>query len=251
MTTVLTRSGSWRAGYAFVGAIMCGLTLLFVLTRRQWEQDGVDLRQIPADHTPLSMTSVLGHGTVWLQIALFFFYTGLEVCIGQWSFTLLTESRGIDPQRAGLWVTVYWASIAAGRIVFGFVVDRIGVDRLVRLSTVAVLAGTICIALAFSSGLTFFGLALAGIALAPIYPCLMTRTPERLGPALARHAIGFQVAAAMTGAAALPSVAGLLAQHLGLEQVANAAVGMACAILLLHEMVVRRFKLRRGDERAA
>ena len=81
-------------------------------------------------------------------------------------------------------------------------------------------------------------LALAGLGLAAIYPCLMTSTPRRLGSALAVHAIGFQVSAAMLGAAALPSVSGVLAERFGLETVATATVGMAFVVLLLHESLL-------------
>jgi fucose permease len=81
-------------------------------------------------------------------------------------------------------------------------------------------------------------LVLVGLGLAAIYPCMMTRTPQRLGTALAAHAIGFQVSAAMLGAAALPSLSGFLAEKFGLETIAVVAVGLAFVILLLHESLL-------------
>ena len=83
-----------------------------------------------------------------------------------------------------------------------------------------------------------WALALAGSGLAAIYPCLMTRTPQRLGRPIAAHAIGFQVGAAMLGAAALPSATGWIAQHAGLHWVAATMLAMAAALFLLHEVVV-------------
>ena len=82
-------------------------------------------------------------------------------------------------------------------------------------------------------------LIIIGLGLAAIFPCLMARTPERLGKALAAHAIGMQVSAAMLGAAFLPSAAGFLAEQMSLEVVTKAAVGMAIGLLLVHEMVLR------------
>ena len=67
----------------------------------------------------------------------------------------------------------------------------------------------------------------------------MTRTPQRLGAALAAHAIGFQVSAAMIGAAVLPCLCGLLAEQMNLEVVARSAVCMALAIALVHEIILR------------
>lgn len=193
------------------------------------------------------MAETLRHPVVWLQVLLFFIYTGLEVTLGQWSFTLLTESRGIQKETAGLWVTIYWGSIGAGRILFGFVVERLGIDKLIRLSLLTSVAGAGLFALNLSGAISAIALALAGLGLAAIYPCMMTRTPQRLGKALAAHAIGFQVSAAMLGAAALPSLSGLFAQQLGLEVVAAVAVGMALMLFLLHECLLLRTPETQGS----
>jgi fucose permease len=83
------------------------------------------------------------------------------------------------------------------------------------------------------------GLILAGIGLAPVFPCLMTRTPERLGTALSAHAVGFQVGAAMIGAAAIPALLGLVAGRRGLEAVPIGAVVLAGILWLLHECLIR------------
>src|SRR4029078_1391084 len=155
--------------------------------------------------------------------------------VGQWSFTLLTEARHIDVKTAGVWVTMYWGSIGVGRIFFGLVVERIGIDRLIRASTLTALLGAVIVVTMRSPLVTVAALVLIGLALAPIYPSMMTRTPQRLGAATAVPAIGFQVAAAMLGAAVLPSLTGLLAELKGLESIPFAAAAMATALLLLHE----------------
>ena len=150
-------------------------------------------------------------------------------------------------------MTIYWGSIGVGRILFGFVVERLGIDRLIRLSLLISVIGTALFAANLSPGISAFALALAGLGLAAIYPCMMTRTPQRLGKALAAHAIGFQVSAAMLGAAALPSLSGLLAQRMGLGVVAVGALAMAITVFLLHEGLLLRDHLMipnntRGDE---
>ncbi|RYD64885.1 MAG: MFS transporter, partial [Verrucomicrobiaceae bacterium] len=239
MTGMLAWNGSWRAGYFTVASILLSLSLLFAFTRRKWDA-GEETAETAEQTKSASMSDALRHPTVWLQVVLFFVYTGLEVTVGQWSFTLLTESRSIEKETAGLWVTIYWASIGVGRVFFGFVVDRLGIDRLIRLSLFTTVVGTILFALNLSPVLSAVSLALAGLGLAAIYPCMMTRTPQRLGKALAAHAIGFQVSGAMLGAAALPSLTGFLAQRFGLETIAAAAVGMAVVLYLLHESLLFR-----------
>ena len=86
---------------------------------------------------------------------------------------------------------------------------------------------------------TFLGLALAGFGLAPVFPCLMSRTPRRLGSELSAHAIGFQVGAAMIGAAVVPGVLGVVAGPGGLEAVPVGTVVLFGILSLLHEGLVR------------
>lgn len=239
MTSMLAGLGSWRAGYVTVASILLLLTLLFALTRQLWDAPAVANAEVPPAEPSMGMREALKIMAVWLHIVLFFIYVGLEVTVGQWSFTLLTESRGVDKETAGLWVTLYWASLTTGRILFGFVVERMGIDQLLRFSMRGVVAGLILFAWNGPALLSAFALALTGLGLASIYPCLMTRTPQRLGKARAAHAIGFQVSSSMIGAALFPSVCGWLAQRSGLEVVAAVALGMGATLLVLHEVLLR------------
>jgi fucose permease len=240
-------NGSWRAGYLTVAVLLLCLSLLFGSTRRQWEAPVSAAATAQTDNARVGIAATLRHRTVWLQMALFFVYTGVEVTVGQWSFTLLTESRHVPQATAGTWVTLYWASIGVGRLLVGSIVERLGIDRLVRLSTLTAVLGTGLFAVTRSGPLAALALVLAGLGLAAIYPCLMTRTPQRLGTALAIHAIGFQVSAAMIGAAVLPSVSGVLAEQCGLETVAAAAVGLAFLVFLLHESLLMPAQRRSAE----
>lgn len=244
MTSVIAWHGSWRAGYWTVGGILLGLSLLFAITRRHWNDPRDASNPAPAEHAP-AVSETLRHPVVKLHMLLFFVYTGLEVALGQWSFTVLTEDRNVRVGTAGLWVSIYWGSIAVGRILFGFIVERLGIDRLIRLSTVAALLGTMLFALNVSDVISAFSLALTGLGLAPIYPCIMSRTPQRLGTALAAHAIGFQVSAAMLGAAVLPSLCGVLAQRVSLGAIPMALVMISAILLAVHETILLRTRAPR------
>jgi fucose permease len=237
MTAVLTSGRPYSAGYAIVGALLLALSLMFLLTRQEWGQASA----LPNDAAPRATTAqALSHPTVILQIALFFVYTGLEIAISQWAFTVLTESRGVRPGPAGIAVGAYWASIGVGRVIFGLAADWIGIDTLLRCCLLAAVAGAILFVLPLHIEGAFAGLTLAGLGLAPVFPCLMTRTPQRLGAALSTHAIGFQVGAAMIGAAVIPAVLGLVADQSRLEAVPLGIVVVAAVLWLLHEGLVRR-----------
>jgi fucose permease len=105
---------------------------------------------VAADAPPASATipATLANRAVWLQIAAFFTVTGLEATAGQWSFTLLTESRGLGTAAAGAWVGAFWTAFTLGRVAAGVVVDRVGAVRLTRLAALASVAGALLFAAA-------------------------------------------------------------------------------------------------------
>jgi fucose permease len=249
MTAVLARGLSFRVGYALIAAVLAAMALAFAMTRRRWQDSGPETtgplsdRIAPApaaSPTPASAgaAAALRRKPVWLHIILFFVYTGVEASAGQWCFTVLRETRGLDIEAAGLWTTAYWGSLLVGRVALGFVVDRWGPDRLLRGATVTALLAAL--AFAFASGvLGYVGLVILGASLAPIYPTLMARTPQRLGPETARYAVGFQVSAATLGVAALPGAIGLLVARAGAGLVPFAVALLAVMLLVLHEALLR------------
>ncbi|HEX7037350.1 MAG TPA: MFS transporter [Pseudomonadales bacterium] len=257
MTASLTLAGSWRLGYLLVAALLGALALVFLASRARWldaapAEDSTGAAPRESLHEPPTLPhpeptrggsrgarQALGHRAVRLNLVLFFLYTGFELGLGQWSFTILTESRNVPAATAGAWVTVYWAGILIGRFLLGFVVDRMSIDRLVRGSLVTALLGAALFVWNPLPQAAPVALALGGLGLAVVFPCLMTRTPQRVGHGLAGHAIGLQVGAAMLGGAALPSLGGVVAEHMGVERVAPMLLIVAAILLVLHERLVR------------
>jgi fucose permease len=80
---------------------------------------------------------------------------------------------------------------------------------------------------------------LLGFALAPIYPMLISDTPDRVGQRFAAQSIGFQVGAAYLGAAALPWAAGLLAKRYHLETLGTFLLGCTLLLFALYELSLR------------
>jgi len=143
--------------------------------------------------------------------------TCLEIGTGNWVYSLLTESRGVSPALAGTWVSLYWASLTLGRILFGFVVQSVSPTTLLRWCMVGAVLSAVLIWVNGAPWLAFAGIALMGLSLAPQFPLLISATPDYLGAAHAANGVGLQVAAASLGGAVLPSLIGMLAAAYSLE----------------------------------
>jgi fucose permease len=236
MTVVLTCGYRYSAGYLAVGGVMAALAAVFLATGPRWGQASAG----GAAGGWVGIGEAVRQPAVLLQMAVFFLYTGVEIALSQWAFTVLTEARGVSAGPAGVAVGAYWGCIGAGRVVFGLVADRVGIDRLLRYCLLAAVGGAALFATPLPAEAAFAGLALAGVGLAPVFPCLMTRTPQRLGAALSAHAVGFSVGSAMIGAAAVPTALGLIAGGAGLWAVPVGAAVLAALLWLLHEGLIRR-----------
>jgi fucose permease len=236
MTAILTGGRPWRWGYAIVGAWQCVLAAFFAGTNKLWSDGGAGRAGQHATH---SYASTLRLPAVWLGIALFFFYTGLEQATGTWAYTLFTEARGISPATAGTSVSAYWGALTAGRILSGALASRVPADTMLRASMLGLVAGAALISLrAGAAGL--LGLIVMGLSAAPIFPLLIAGTPARLGQAHAANAIGFQVGAAVLGQSVVPSSVGLLAGRRGLEAIGPCLAAAAVLLLMLFSAARRR-----------
>ncbi len=172
-------------------------------------------RRLTDYKTPLIET--LRQPRVWLSVLLFFLYVGTEISLGTWTYSLLTESRGIDPTTAGMFAGSFWATYTIGRVFAGLYAKRVGVNLLVQGSISAAILGTILLIWNPFEAANLVAVVLIGFAIAPIFPALMSGTNQRVSPKHAANTIGVQMAASGLGAAFFPSLFGVLARQFSLE----------------------------------
>lgn len=239
--TVVASGLAWQSTYSLLGLVMVAMTLVFTLSLRHW-RDGPATGPTPHAEAPATMREALSQPLVWAQIGVFFAYTGVEMTVGQWSYTLLTQYRDYSLEAAGTAVSVYWGSLTAGRFLLGTIVNRMGVPRLLRIGVTTALLGGLTFVVAPWAWLSAVGLAVVGFSLAPIYPGLMTQTPARLGR-FSDFAVGFQASAGMLGAVMVPTIGGLLLQTQGAAWL-NGMIGGLVVILWLAVLALFRHAQR-------
>ncbi|MCA9969612.1 MAG: MFS transporter [Anaerolineales bacterium] len=238
MTTFITNGLAWTRGYLAMAALHGVVVLLMALTLRDWQS-----APLPAgERRPrVPYRETLRRPIVWLGLLVFFLYVGIETGIGQWSYTLLTESRQVAADVAGSWISLYWGSLTVGRVLIGLIVRYLGSARTLQLSLLGMLLGTLLLALPPTS---LPGLMLTGVSAAAVFPLLTADTGRRTGMAHAANAVGFQFGASSLGYTLIPGLAGWLADGFGLELIAPFFVVMALlmggAYVLLQGVQQRR-----------
>ena len=243
MTAGLNVFHAWRWGYVVVGSAQLLLALCFLLTIAMWQQRGgppkPDAERLLTDYkTPLLDT--LRQPSVWLSILLFFFYTGIEIGLGAWAYTLLTESRGIETTLAGLFAGSYWFTFTVGRVLAGLYARRIGVHKLITGGLALALTGMLLLWWNPSQTVSLLGVALTGFAVAPIFPALVSGTSGRVSPRHAANTIGMQIGAAGLGGSLIPGLAGVLAQRISLEVIPAYLAVLIAVLIGLYAAAVSR-----------
>jgi fucose permease len=222
----LVAGGGWRPGYALFGAASALLVLPL-------------LGRAMGDPPPQqAMGSPRG---VVLPCLAFFVYVALEVTVGQWAFTSLTEDRGIGDLAASVWVGVYWVGLTAGRLWLGIAGHRRSVDRLLASGVLGASAGSLL--LWIGGPAAPLGLPVVGLALSVVFPLLMLLTPERVGAERAAAAVGWQISASSLGAATGPAATGVVLDSAGIGAYGPIALGMSAALTLV--IVALRARPRR------
>jgi fucose permease len=241
MTIALSTMNSWRVGYRVVGGFQLLLATCFALTLSLWTRRpaaaGSGETKLLTDYrTPMLQT--MRQPRVWLSVLLFLMYCGAEVSFGTWTYSLLTESRGIDPSVAGLFTGSYWGMFTIGRVLAGLYARRAGVHLLVQGSIVAALLGTTLLIWNPSHMANLVAVGLIGLAIAPIFPALMSGTARRVGVQHAGNTIGTQMAAAGLGTVVIPSLLGILARRLSLEIIPICLVAVFVGLFGLYRLTM-------------
>ena len=244
MSRAIVDASSYRIGYRAIAAIQGTLALGFILTLGLWSRDegramngeaaggAAGEAAGEAAMAPATMKGSL-RVAASIQIASYALYAACESSVGIWTASLLMEARGAGAGLAGAMTSMYFGGIMAGRVVTGFVSDRLGNRRMVWIGLSVATVGAALFAVRGPLWLTAPGLLLLGLGFAPIFPGLMHETPRRFGGRAYRTVIGYQMAAAMLGASLFPGLVGLAASRFGLELLGPAVGAFIVALATL------------------
>ncbi len=249
MTASLSQFVSWRPGYIFVGALMVMMGGAFRLTYSAWKapQPASESEAVPASEAAgpglmdyqTSLWKSLLQPQTWVGILLFLLYTGAELTLGNWTYTLFTEGRGISPQIAGIWAGGFWATFTVGRILGGLFVHRVRLNTLMISAMSLALVGAVLFWWNPLPLVGVLGVFVAGFAMAPIFAGLISSTRQRVGEHHAANTIGIQISAAGLGGAVLPALAGFLARRISLEAIPVMLAVSLLGMLILYVLSTR------------
>jgi len=238
MTYFLTNTAKWRPGYLVVGGFQLLLALVFVFSLSLWPKASRGSKYATAEKTKLDasqpgLLQTLKKGSTLIGLLQFFIYTGCEVALGIWAYSLLTEGRGVAPGSAGLIAGSFWGFFTIGRILAGLIAYKVNMRKLVIVALLMALTGAVLLAWNQSPLFSLIAVSLIGFSYAPIFPGLVTATESRVGKRHLTNAVGMQTSAAGLGGTVIASVVGVLAHRFGLNIVPFILVGLIALLIVI------------------
>lgn len=214
MSYALTHA-AWSDGYRMVSYLQFGIAAVLLLTMPLWKINGAS-----AQHE--ESTAVLGikgalkiRGAPFLLTG-FFSYCAAESTTMLWASSYLEGTQGASKEEAAAFGSLFFIGITAGRFISGFISDKLGDNKMIRLGTGIALLGVLLIALPVKTT-ALIGFIVIGFGCGPVYPCIIHSTPANFGAENSQGIIGIQMASAYVGSTFMPPVFGLIANHISLK----------------------------------
>ena len=212
MGLFLVRGFEWTYGYRAVVVFQMLVIVALLLSFPLWKKSVV-LDGTPKQVKPLR--EVLKIRGVKLVVPALFAYCAVEATTILWASTFLVNVRGIAPEIAAGFASLFFIGITGGRFLSAFISSKLSSRTMIRSGVILILIGISLVILPFNV-LSFIGLIIIGLGCAPIFPSILHSTPQNFGEENSGALVGVQMASAYTGAALMPPLFGILAGFLGL-----------------------------------
>lgn len=217
MGLCLTNGLKWNSGYQTISIIQIILVVSLIISLPLWKA-----KQETSGGTTHEVKSISLKETIRLPgakaiLTAFFCYCALEATAGLWSSSYLVLYKGIDAKTAAKWASLFYLGITFGRFICGFITDKLGDKKMVRIGQCIAALGTLLLLLPMKDVITLTGLILVGLGCAPIYPSMLHETPNNFGADKSQSIMGMQMACAYVGSTFMPSIFGVLAEHVAIR----------------------------------
>ncbi len=236
MSWALTHS-VWSDGYRIVSFIQLGIGFVLLATLPVWKTSRERSERSAKSVGVLGALKIPG---VPMLLLGFFAYCAVESTAMQWASTYMVEVKGIEPDRAAQFASLFYIGLTVGRFLGGFIMNRLGDRRMIKLGGTVMVCGIVLLLLPVKGEvLPLLGFVVTGFGCAPVYPCIIHSTPDNFGAENSGAIIGIQMAAAYTGSILVPPLFGVLGSTFSFSILPAYLGGFTVLMLVMTELTFR------------
>jgi fucose permease len=209
---------------------------LFCLVFAFWNETASRYRQnkqADSQDNKTDTKAIFRYSATWICAAYFLAYVGTETAISGWVVSFMLRTRNATPYLAGICSTGFWMGMAIGRLVLGFVTDRIGVRRATALYFVCAIGLEVLFALLKFQVVSAILMTLLGFIMGPLFPSGVVILTRLLPVELHVAAVSFVSSLGQIGGAFFPFAIGAVVQSLGIGVFRFAILAQTVSALVL------------------
>lgn len=241
MGAALSYGAGWPVGYRTISVMQLGLTVIIALSLPLWRT------KVSADAAgeggaasqTLTLRQIVRIPGVKAVMVTFFCYCALEQTAGLWASSYLVLHKGVAPETAASFASLFFIGITIGRALCGFLTLKLNDTQLIRMGQVIIAMGVAAFLLPLGEYAALAGLILIGLGCAPIYPSIIHSTPGHFGAEKSQAIIGVQMASAYLGNCLMPPLFGMIANHITVSLFPFYLLVILILMVFMHEVLLK------------
>ena len=182
-----------------------------------------------------------------LTLIAFFSYCAGEATCFLWTPSYFAGTRPyLGDETVAAFGSLIFGGLMLGRLISGFVSNKLGDRRLIRIGILVELLGILLVFLPLKGYVVAaIGFVVVGIGMGPVYPAIQHMAPANFGARHSAAVIGLQMASAYVGSTFMPMVFGLLQQAVGIAVMPEWLLVFALMNIGMLELAYRRLAGKR------
>lgn len=218
MSYCLKFSGKWDVGYRTISIIQFSLVAILFISLPLWNKVEKEAVSSESEQKPaMKLNDLLHLSGVKTALVTFFCYCALEATAGLWGSSYLVIVKGITPETAARWISLFYFGITFGRFLSGFMTMKFNNQQMIRIGMTILSCGVVTLLLPFGSITLMAGFFLIGLGCAPIFPSLLHETPVNFGSENSQAIMGIQMGCAYIGSTFMPPLFGMLGSQISFK----------------------------------
>lgn len=206
----------WNEGYSWTSYIQMFILFVCIISLPLWKTNGKEEEEDHSDS--VGIKEALKVPAVIFTLIAFYAYCAGEAACFLWTPSYFAGTKsGLSAETIASFGSLIFGGLMLGRLISGFISNKLGDRRLIRIGIFVELLGIIMVFLPIDNYMVAVaGFVVIGTGMGPVYPAIQHMAPANFGKKYSAAVIGLQMAAAYVGSTFMPMIFGLLQQKIGI-----------------------------------
>ena len=234
----------WNEGYSWTSYIQMFILFVCIISLPLWKTNGKEEEEDHSDS--VGIKEALKVPAVIFTLIAFYAYCAGEATCFLWTPSYFAGTKsGLSAETIASFGSLIFGGLMLGRLISGFISNKLGDRRLIRIGIFVELLGIIMVFLPVESYMVAAaGFVVIGTGMGPVYPAIQHMAPANFGKKYSAAVIGLQMAAAYFGSTFMPMIFGLLQQKIGIAIMPAYLLIFAIINFVMLELTYSKIKVK-------